>query len=207
MKKVLIFDFDGTIADSLDALVRIANKYSKSYGYKRITDEKRDQMRHETSQAIMSDFGLSPWRLLFLALRVKAELRREIPDIKLNSGMKKALDQLHEQGYTLGIATSNSKRTVELFLKNHNLDCFDFVYGRTVFSKATIIKSILRKYNFDPKQVTYIGDETRDIDAARAVGIGIISVAWGMNSAEILRSHNPDHVITEPDSFQRVLSA
>lgn len=205
MKRVLIFDFDGTIADSLDAIVRITNRHSKRYGIKQITDEKRDQMRHETSQSIMSDLQASPWRLLFLALKVKAELRREIPEIKLIVGIKKALYELHADGYMLGIATSNSKRTVELFLKNHHLDCFDFVYGRTVFSKSTILKSILRKYKLIPRQVVYIGDETRDIEAARSVGIGIISVAWGMNSAEILRSHHPDHVITEPDSIHRVL--
>lgn len=207
MKKVLIFDFDGTIADSLDAIVHIMNKLSHHYGYNRITEEKRDQLRHETSQKIMSDFNLSPLRLFFLALRVKRELKREIPHINLIPGMKSALHELKADGYTLGIATSNSKPIVELFLQKHKLDhCFDFIYARTVFSKAAILKSIMRKYRLEPARVVYVGDETRDIDAARRAGTGIVSVAWGMNSKEILAHQKPDHLITEPQSLHKVLS-
>lgn len=205
VKKVLIFDFDGTIADSLDAIVHIMNKYAKHYGFSRITEEKRDQMRHETSQSILSNFRMSPIRLFLLATRVKSEMKGELTDIKLIPGIKKAVEELHEAGYTLGIATSNSKSTVELFLQNHKIECFDFVYGRTAFSKASMLKKIMRKYRFDKNDVTYVGDETRDIDAARAAGIKVISVAWGMHSQEILRAHTPDHLITEPQSIKRVL--
>lgn len=208
MKKVLIFDFDGTIADSLDAIMRITNRLSGRYGIRRITDERRDQLRHETSQRIMSDFRLSPWRLFLIAVKVKAELRREIKDVKLISGMKHVLLGLHGDGYRLGIATSNSKATVEDFLQNHNLEnCFDFIFARTVFGKASILKAILRKYRLKRKEVLYIGDETRDIDAARQAGVGVISVTWGINSEEILRSHKPDHLITEPASIHKILSS
>lgn len=207
MSKVLIFDFDGTIADSLDAMVHIMNRFSHRFGYKHITEEMRDSLRHETSQKILSEFNLSPWRLLWIALRVKAEMHKQVANIHLIDGMKTAIRQLKADGYTLGVATSNSKVTVEQFLAKHHLtDCFDFVFARTVFNKATLLKAILRHFRFPPKNVWYIGDETRDIDAARVAGVGIVSVTWGMNSAEILKSHQPDHIVTEPASIHRVLS-
>lgn len=204
--KVVIFDFDGTIADSLDAIVHIMNRHSTKYGYKKITNERRDQLRHETSQKILSDFNLSPWKLLFLALRVKAELRKELLHIKPIWGIKKALEDLKKQGFTLGIATSNSKPNVNLFLEKNDLDYFDFVYARTVFSKSRMIKSIMRDFKLNPKNVHYVGDETRDIDAARKAGVGIVSVAWGMHSMELLQANKPDAVVTQPIDLVKILS-
>ncbi|HEY1074686.1 MAG TPA: HAD-IA family hydrolase [Patescibacteria group bacterium] len=203
--KIVIFDFDGTIADSLDILVKIINKQAHRYGYKKITETTINRFRDENSLTILRDMKLPLLRILFLARHVKKEFQQSIEEVKPVYGMHKTLRTLKDQGYTLGIATSNSKVTVEQFLKQHDLDIFDFVIGKTVFNKGKMLAGILRHFRFPLANVFYVGDETRDIEAARHANIKVISVTWGINSGELLSTYNPDFIIDKPEQLTEVV--
>lgn len=206
-QKVIIFDFDGTIADTVDALVSIANRLAAEFGYAQITPDQLTLLRSFSSREIIKYSGVSLIKIPFLVKKVKSELKNKIPELKPIPGIKEALIQLQQHDYKLGIITSNSRENVTAFLAINQLDnLFDFIYsGVTIFGKTTIINNVLRQKQFPPHAVIYVGDETRDIEASKKARIKVIAVTWGFNSSEILAKQNPDFLIHHPSELLEVI--
>ncbi|HCQ21281.1 MAG: HAD-IA family hydrolase [Aphanizomenon flos-aquae Clear-A1] len=208
-QKIIIFDFDGTIADTVDALVTIANRLALEFGYVPINSQELVLLRNLTAREIIKYSGVSLFKIPFMVKKVKGELKHKIPELKPIEGINAALIELHHQGYHLGIITSNSQENVNEFLKCHNLDyLFDFIYsGVTIFGKTTIINNVLRQKHFQPESVIYVGDETRDIESAKKANIKVIAVSWGFNSPEALSKQNPDFLIHHPHELLAVMKS
>lgn len=206
-QKVIIFDFDGTIADTVDALVGIANRLAVEFGYIQITQEELAILRNFTSREIIKYSGISLLKIPFLLKKVKSELKNKIHEFKPIPGIREALIELQNQGYRLGIITSNSQDNVTAFLKMNELDnLFDFIYsGVTIFGKTTIINNALKQKQLKPQSVIYVGDETRDIEASKKANIKVIAVTWGFNSPEVLAKQNPDFLIDQPSELLEVM--
>ncbi len=198
--KVIIFDFDGTIADTLDVLVSITNRLAVEFGYKPITQEELALFKNLNSRQIIKHSGISIFQLPFLVRKVKAELNKEIKTLSLIPGIKEVLIELKNQGNSLGIITSNSKENVIAFLAVNDLQyLFDFIYsGTKLFGKSKVINKFLKQENIKPEAVIYVGDEIRDIEAARRSEIKVIAVSWGFNSEQVLAEQNPDYLIHDP---------
>jgi phosphoglycolate phosphatase len=206
-QKVIIFDFDGTIADTVDALVSIANGLAQKFGYIPITQEELALLRNLNSREIIKYSGISILKIPFLVKKVKSELKSKIKELKPISGIKETLVVLNNNGYRLGIITSNSQENVTDFLRVNDLDnLFDFVYsGVTIFGKTTIINNVLKQKQIKSQEVIYVGDETRDIEASKKANIKVIAVTWGFNSQEVLAKQNPDFLIQEPYELLEVI--
>lgn len=205
---VIIFDFDGTIADTVDALVGIANRLAVEFGYVPITQQELALLKNLTSREIIKYSGISVFKIPFLVKKVKGELKDKIHEFQPIPGIKEALIELKAEGYSLGIITSNSKDNVNEFLKINELDnLFDFIYsGVTIFGKKTIINNVLKQRQLKPQQVIYVGDETRDIEASKKANIQVIAVTWGFNSPEILAKQKPDFLIHHPSELLTVVN-
>jgi len=164
-------------------------------------------LRNLTAREIIKYSGVSLFKIPFLVKKVKGELKHNIHELHLINGIKAALVELHDQGYHLGIITSNSQENVHEFLKCHKLDhLFDFIYsGVTIFGKTTIINNVLRQKQFKPEAVIYVGDETRDVESAKKANIKVIAVSWGFNSSEALGKQNPDFLIHDPSELVSVI--
>lgn len=206
--KVIIFDFDGTIADTVDALVSVANRLAADFGYIQITSEELSILRNLTSREIIKYSGISIFKIPFLVKKVKSELKNKIPELKPIAGMQEALVELRNQGHRLGIITSNSQDNVAEFLKINNLDnLFEFVYsGVTIFGKTTIINNLLRQKQIKTQEVIYVGDETRDIEASKKANIKVVAVTWGFNSPEALAKQKPNFLINHPSDLISVVN-
>ncbi len=205
---MIIFDFDGTIADTVDALVLIANRLAVEFGYIPITQDELSILKNLTSREIIKYSGISLFKIPFLVKKVKSELKAKIPDLKPIPGIDEALMELKSQGHQLGIITSNSKDNVMEFLKRNNLEeLFDFVYsGVTIFGKTTIINNVLKQKHIKTQDVMYVGDETRDVEASKKAHIKVIAVTWGFNSQEILAEQKPDFLIHHPKDLLQVVN-
>ena len=106
----------------------------------------------------------------------------------------------------MGILSSNSQENIEIFLKNHKLDLFDFIHSTSkVWSKDTTLKKIISKYHIPLADMFYIGDETRDIIMAKKVGVKMAAVTWGYNSAAALSKHNPDFLLNSPQELLKLI--
>ena len=206
--KLIIFDFDGTIADTFETLITIIQRLSREFGYKSVSPEDIDLFRNLTTREIIYQAGVSIWKLPFILKKIKKELNKDIKLVRPISGMKEALIELKCQGNQLGIITSNSQDNVQLFLENHQLDTiFSFICsGTTIFGKNKVINRVLNQKNINLSDVIYVGDETRDIEAAKKSNIKVIAVSWGFNSKEILTNQNPDYLIEYPQQLTEVVN-
>lgn len=207
--KVVIFDFDGTLADTLDAIVKITNRLAGEYGYKPTAPEELTQIRNLSSREIVKQSGISLFKLPFLLKRVKADLRNDIQQLNPIVGIKESLIKLKAEGNRLGILTSNSEENVISFLKKHEMiELFSFIYsGTQLFSKHKIILNIIKRNKLNPEEVIYVGDETRDIEAAKKINSKVIAVSWGFNTKEALARHNPDFLIHQPSELLDVMGS
>lgn len=205
--KSIIFDFDGTIADSFDLVLTISNRLAAEFGYPRVQPEEVKRLKNLSSREIVRQSGVSMFQLPFLLQRLRRELQQEIGTLKLIPGMREVLLALKQRGHPLGIVTSNSQENVMTFLKAQDLhDVFDFVSsGLTLFGKGRVIRQAIRRNHLDEGNAIYVGDETRDIEAAKRIRIRVISVTWGYSSREVLASQQPDFLAEHPEELVKII--
>ena len=198
--KIIFFDFDGTIADTFNKLVGITNQLAVNFGYKPLGEEELAQIKNLSSRQIIKYSGISIFKFPLLLAKIKSELRAEIYNIKAFPEIESALLELKNQVGKIVILSSNSKENILAFLETNNLqNSFDFIYTEAaLFSKSKVINRILKQENIKPEESIYIGDETRDIDAAKRSRVKAIAVSWGFNSQQILAEHNPDFLVHQP---------
>lgn len=208
MIKTIIFDFDGTIADTITTIADILNSLSTKYGYKRQTVQESEQMRDYTIAEIFKKLQVPLYKLPFMAHDTKKALNGHIARLQPIKGIKNVLQELKKKGYKLAIITSNNKKNVQVFLKKNDINFFDDIYtGTTIFGKARVIQGFLKKHNISLQEVIYVGDEIRDVEASKAVGIPIIAVTWGLNSKKGLERVKPDFLINEPKEILKILTS
>lgn len=204
--KVIIFDFDGTLVNTIDVIVDITNRLALEFGYKQTTQVELNQLKNLSSREIVKQSGISILKLPFLIKKVRSELNKEIKNIRPICEIEDILSELSSSGHRLGIVTSNSKENIIEFIEKHEWQhLFDFVYsGTTLFGKSKVINNLIKQRELNREQIIYVGDETRDIEAARKSNVKAIAVAWGFNSPEVLAQQNPDFLVHRP---QELLSA
>jgi phosphoglycolate phosphatase len=203
----LVFDFDGTLADSLEMLLSIGNRLAVEFRYPPVTYREFQRLRSLSSREILKESRVSLWRLPGLLRRLKQEQRRMIGELEPIEGVAAVIEQLYDRGVRLGIVTSNSQENVEAFLVHHDLrHCFDFVYAGTVFGKGKLLRRMLRQQHLRGDEVMYVGDEVRDIQASHQADLRVCSVAWGFNTAEALRASGPTILIHDPKELLELVA-
>lgn len=206
--KVILFDFDGTIADTYQAIASITNQLSTEFGYKAFNQEELLLIKNLSSREIVKRSEISLFKLPFLIRRVRSELSKEIAQLDSIQGINQVLLKLKHLGYVLGIVTSNNQENVDIFLtKNKLTHLFDYVYSDTaIFGKHRVINQVIREHKLAKSDVIYVGDETRDIRSARKSQIPVVAVTWGFNAREILNENQPDYLIDQPEELLRAIA-
>ena len=199
---ILVFDFDGTIADTHRFIVEIHNRLSREFNYMPIQPGDIEQLKDKTSQEIIHLLKVPVLKIPAILSRAKKEFQKEIAFVQPFAGLEAILRQLKIAGQQMGILSSNSAENIHQFLINHNLDIFDFIQSTSmVWSKHTSLKKLMEQYDFSPERILYIGDEIRDITAARRLGVKIAAVAWGYNSLNALQRYRPDFLLNTPEEL------
>lgn len=202
-KKILIFDFDFTLADSLDSIIKFSNQIAPKIGLKKFTKNDFKELRNLPIKEAIKKFNVKPWQFFILHNYVKYKLLFEKNSFKAIDGMKSLLTELKGEGYKIGIMSSNSKANIAKFLINEKLNCFDFIETeKDLFGKHRMMNKFLRSKGLKPIDVIYIGDEIRDIEAMRKSEVPIISTAWGISTKQVLEKYNPDLVVEKPKELK-----
>ncbi len=206
--KTILFDFDGTLANTLKTVVEIYNKVAPEYNCKTVELEDVSRLQAMTISHLMKEQGISHITLAILLVRVRKELHINIDHVKPFFGIEEQLQTLKRMSYQLGIMSSNSQKNVHTFLESNNMKhLFDFVHtSKNIFGKHTAIKRIISNLSLQTNDVVYVGDETRDIEACKKIGVKIAAVSWGYNLPEVLQAMQPDVLIDEPHSLANCIS-
>jgi phosphoglycolate phosphatase len=206
--RAILFDFDGTIADTYQAIANITNQLSTEFGYKALSQEELFLIKNLSSREIVKLSEISIFKLPFLVRRVRAELSKEIAELSPIKDIKQVLLELKQLDYVLGIVTSNNQENVEIFLEKNDLDhLFSYIYsGTAIFGKHRVINQALKDHELSKSDVIYVGDETRDVRSARKSHIPVIAVSWGFNAAKILREHQPDYLVAHPSELVEAIA-
>jgi Predicted phosphatases len=197
MKKTLIFDFDGTIVNSRDLVIKIYNELSEKYGYRKINQTDILNSSKMSIKDRCNLLGVPMHMLPILLYEVKKIYKNYFLDLNIISGIPDVLNRIKDYGFTLGILSSNSKATIELFLKsNRNIFC-----SKSLFGKHFTIKNFLKNFNLKEDEVLYIGDEIRDIISCKKSNIEVVAVTWGYDAEELLLKESPDFVAYNPNEI------
>ena len=194
--KTILFDFDGTLADTVRAGVAAFNQLAERYGFSEITEENADVLRTNGPRAAMKALHVPMYRVPLVLRHLRSDIRASLPSFGFTDGMRAAILELKEKGYRLGIVTSNSEENVNEFLQNNKAEFFDFIHaGAGVFNKAGKIKRLLLDEGLKNHETIFVGDEIRDMEAAHKNGMVCIAVTWGINSREGLAGAEPDFIV------------
>jgi phosphoglycolate phosphatase len=199
MKLNLIFDFDGTLCDSLDESIIIANQFLSLIDKPHITAE---QVKKRGMKQLLADYKVPKWLLPVFMLYYRWQVSYKIYKMSAYVGIPEAIREL-SQTHKLGIVTSNSTGNVKKFLKKYKLDdCFDFIDSELSWlSKGEKVLTIIKHNKLNKSLSYYIGDETRDIDSMKKSKIKMIAVSWGIEDKKVLVSRKPFRIIDEPSQL------
>ena len=206
---LIIFDFDGVLADTLNDLIQFGQEVCDELGVKHVV-KKEDLSNLE----IMSfgSFGRAcevPEHLVdeFVQMCLKRFAEKKSPPAIFN-GLSTIIRSFAINN-KLAIITTNSSQNVNAFLVKHGLDeCIHAVYGVDIpGSKAQKISMAQNQFSADPKResVFMIGDSLSDIRAAKEASVMSIAVTWGHQSLEYLLRGDPDYVVNFPPDLIEII--
>ena len=204
-KKLVMIDFDGTIADSFDVVIEVVKEVSSDYHLPPLNDERVQEIREKGIKKLFQELDLSFIRKIFLIVKLKKIILAEMNQVAPFIGVKEEIKALLDLGHALVIVTSNSKENVDCFLEDHQMgDLFSVICSDVgIFSKKRMITKMIKGGQFDKVDCLYIGDEVRDIESARDSGIKSAAVGWGYQTKEALMSMRPNLFIDEVHDLSR----
>lgn len=206
MKKTIIFDFDGTIADSFELMLAIAEEIG---GIKHPSPEEIDYFKQLPLAKVVRELHIPITKFPKLILQGRQKMHEHIGEVKPFKGMPEVLQTLHKhKDFQLLLMSSNSELNVRTFLQANNLEgLFDSIEGGVaVFSKASALRKTLRHNRIEPADCYYIGDEVRDIVAASKVGVEPVAVSWGYQGREALATYHPFALVDKPAELLAVFT-
>jgi phosphoglycolate phosphatase len=201
-RKLIIFDFDGTLADTLPVFLGLFDQAADKFGFKRMDRSRQRELRNLDARQMMAMHEVPLWKLPALATFMRSSISRSIADIRLFDGMADALRALKARGVVLTVVSSNSRSNVLDVLGPELAALFShFECGASLFGKLPKIRKVLAATGIAREQTMLIGDEIRDAKVAAEAGIDFGAVAWGFNNVEALTAEKPAQVFRQVDEL------
>jgi phosphoglycolate phosphatase len=201
----IIFDFDGTIADTFETVVGIF--YSLTGRKQALPHAEIQRLRGLTLSQAAEELRIKPWKLPFLLLLGRRRMTKRMNSIQAHAGVVDTIKKLHNEGHQLFIMSSNSERNIMKFLSQQEL-AYEFVRvygGAGLLNKARVLKRVIKQNRLTANDCWYVGDEARDVVAAQHAGVRVMAVTWGYNNAAILEKHQPTKLVHRPEQIITIL--
>ncbi|HET7627735.1 MAG TPA: HAD family hydrolase [Bacillales bacterium] len=207
MLKAVIFDFDGTLADTLPIVFRSFQEIFRSY-----------KNETKTAEDIKALFGPSEERIIRGVFDEKdyAQAVEDYHDyywkhhdkwVKRSREIERLLQLIRERGLKLAIMTGKGRRSLDLSLKALGMEkMFDMtVTGDEVVRPKPDPEGLLKiveAFDVSPNEAVFVGDSDTDVRAGKRAGMETIAVQWLSTPQTENFAESPDHLFTDPACFQ-----
>lgn len=200
--KLIIFDFDGTLADTFPWFAGVLNGVADRYRFRRITADEVEALRGQSARQLIAHLGVARWKLPFIARHMRRLAASDSEPVALFPGIDAMLRQLRQQGFILAIASSNSEGNIRRALGDEMAAVFrHFACGAGLFGKTTKFRQLARRAGIEHGRCLCIGDEIRDFEAASDAGMAFGAVSWGFTSPAALQALGPAFMFSHPDDI------
>src|SRR5262245_3810472 len=204
--RLAIFDLDGTLADSLPWFRGHVNDVADRFGFHRVAEEDIGALRRAGPREILERLRVPLWKVPRIARHMRRLKAAHLDAIPLFPGVGAMLRALKDGGLRLALVSSDTEANARAQLGPANAALFsDFACGAALFGKAAKFRRVVRRAGVPPASAIAIGDEVRDIEAARTAGIACAAVTWGYAADETLREHRPDLLLERMEDIRRSL--
>lgn len=209
MKKLVIFDLDGTLLNTISDLGQACNyalenlgfathpiqayAYMVGNGVRNLMRRAQPDANEETIDRLLEKF------IYFYNLHC-------LDNTKPYPGINELLEALKEKGISAAVASNKYQEATSKIISG----CFPQypfvavegqIEGRHKKPDPSIIFSILEKFPVPKRDVIYVGDSAVDIETAKRACVESIGVSWGFRPASELRLANADHIISHPSEI------
>lgn len=206
--RLVIFDFDGTLSDSGDWFLSVIDQIARRFRFRSVQPDEVEMLRHRSSREVIDFLGISRWKLPLIARHIRKLVGINAHQIELFPGTPDLLERLADTGVKIALVTSNSEANARKILGPEHAGRIDFyACGSSLFGKAPKFRRVLKKMGTAANETLAIGDETRDVDAAREVGMRAGSVLWGYASEAVLTALHPDALFRSPQEILDYVAA
>lgn len=206
MIKYIVFDFDGTLADSKDVFISAWNQLAEMNRFKKIQPEDIDNIRKLTIKERSKVFDFPMYKLPIIMSKFYKLYKESLQDVHLFDGIREMLVELHEKGYKIAIISSNSEDIIRQFLSRREITVVsDVLCSSKIFGKDRLLKRFMREKSISHSEMIYVGDEERDVIACNKVGIPIIWVSWGYDAYEAISAVKPRYKVNTPEEILQIV--
>lgn len=199
---VVVFDFDGTIADSFDEVLALYDVVAAELRLPIPTPAQIAQLRRMSPSEALRSVAIPLWKVPRIVAAVRDGMRDRIHTLDPFPGIHDAIRALHTMGCRCCILSSNSRENVRAFLGRHAMSEFEVVScGASLLGKGARIRRLVAGAAFGAGPVFYVGDEVRDVLAASEAGVRSVAVSWGYNDRSVLEAAGAEFVLDVPNQI------
>jgi phosphoglycolate phosphatase len=199
--KLLLFDFDGVLVDSLDVYEKTVTNCLK------VIDQPLTRGREEFLELFEGNFyeslvqkGVNLEKFMTASIDILSQVN--YAEMKPFDEMRPVLRELSKH-HPMVVISSNDTPTIIEALRLYDFNgIFQDVLGSDfMLSKKGKILHVIKKYHATLQDIYYIGDTTGDIMEGRQAGVKTVGVTWGWHSKSLMASSNPDFLFDKPEDL------
>lgn len=206
--KLIIFDFDGTLADTFPWFTAVLNDVAERYRFRRIEADEVEALRGYSARQLIAHLGIPPWKLPFIARHMRRLATDDSDPVPVFSGAEAMLRELRQAGFVLAVVSSNTERNIRRAFGPEMAALFShYACGAGLFGKASKFRQIARRTGIEHGHCLCVGDEIRDGEAARDAGMAFGAVSWGFTNPDALQALAPRFMFFHPREISAELLA
>jgi phosphoglycolate phosphatase len=204
--KLVIFDFDGTLADTLPFTLSIMDELSEKFGTHRLDRNEIPLLRSYSPAKIIKMYNIPLWKLPLMTRESQRLLCNNIESISLFEGIDRVIREIAGRGIKLAVVSSNALHNITTVLGEELCRLFSIYECQSgLLGKAPRLRKALRLAGVKPGEALSIGDEIRDIEAARKAGIPCAAVTWGFADSDALSGYQPNHLVKDVSQLLEII--
>ncbi len=205
--RLAIFDFDGTLVDTAPWFFQALNSFARRHNFREVGAEEGEAMRALDSREILAQLGVPLWKVPVIARDLRRKIAEEETAMPLFDWVPELFSKLDRSNCAIAIVSSNSEATIRRKLERCTTPIRMISAGSSLFGKPARLRKVLKQTGIPASQTICIGDERRDVDAARSIGATCVAVSWGLASVAGLQRAEPDAILNDPADLEATILA